>query len=127
MSDQEQDPYKYFQNKLKGHSKESESSDEEISATSINNKEIAEDKFEDDYSMDDEADFSLSMTMGKKPDSGLSDQIAASNMLNKMSTEQKAELAKKKAEDEYKRLQAKISEDSSDSSTDQKPVKKGGK
>lgn len=82
MSKQEEDPYKYFQQKLKGHSKVSESSDEEISVDQINNKEIASDKFEEDeYSMDDEADFSLSVTMGKKPDSGLSDQIAATSML----------------------------------------------
>jgi hypothetical protein len=54
--------------------------------------------------MDDEADFSLSLTMGKKPDSGLSDQIAASNMLSHMSFEEKAALAKKRAEDKYKEL-----------------------
>jgi len=43
MSSKEQDPYKYFQAKLKGQSGQIDDSDsdEEISATSINQMEVA--------------------------------------------------------------------------------------
>lgn len=106
MSSKEEDPYKYFQNKLKGQGAGQPASDSdsdgEISATSINKMGVASDKFEDEYSMNDEEDFSLSVSM-KKPELG---KKSAVSTLAKMSAEQKAEMARKKADEEYKRIQA---------------------
>lgn len=105
--EKEEDPYKYFQNRLKGTAGAAvaspSDSDEEISATSINNMPVASDKFEDDYSMDQDDDFSLSVSL-KKPDA--KKPAAPISTLKKMSAEEKAEIARKKAEEEFKRIQA---------------------
>lgn len=130
-----QDPYKYFKSKFQGTgaaqgaAAHSDSvSDEQISATDMNQMEVAQDKFDeaDSYSMNDD-DFQLSGTHNNKTLSPLQPRTPGTvgRGASVLTEEQKAEKAKRMADEEFRRIQAQIDEDESSSTPSAKG--KGGK